>query len=232
MIGSSIAHELSNPLGGMISFIKLIKMDSSKEEAYHADILEMERLGQQCKKLVENLLVFSRRHHSSEPTSVDLRSIVEKSLHIIEVQKKTKSIKWVLELPDKVLEINGQANLLIQAICHVLQNVIDAINIGKEEEEKREVDSIYNGLIKIMLYPSKDKFIVLITSSSADVPRNQSKVLKSLFSVKKLTRYGNLSLTVASKIIAEHGGSLDIHSRVDKGTEIKISFQRLDITSL
>ena len=51
--GHYLAHEINNPLGGMISFIKLIKMESSEKTPHYTDILKMEEAGQNCKKIVE-----------------------------------------------------------------------------------------------------------------------------------------------------------------------------------
>ena len=55
---STLAHELNNPLGGMTSFIKLIRMESLPEKAHHEDLIKMEEEGQKCQKLVKDFLSF------------------------------------------------------------------------------------------------------------------------------------------------------------------------------
>ena len=216
-IGSGIAHELSNPLGGMISFIKLIKMDCPKEGPHYAEILKMEKVGQKCKKIIENLLNFSKPHYSSESTLVDLRDVIKQSIQIIELQKRAKDLKWVLEFPDKLIKVKGQANLLTQAIYNILQNSIDAIGT------REELDPMYDGLIKVELRSSEeDELTLLITDDGIGIPDPiQAKVLAPLFSTKK--SHTGLGLTVAHQIITEHGGNLDIHSHPGTGTTVKIS---------
>lgn len=226
MIGSGIAHELSNPLGGLISFIKLIKMDSSQEDTHYTDILKMEKTGQKCKEVVEDLLKFSRPYHLCPPSSIDLRKITKQSIQLIKLQ--AKNLKWEVNFPNKPLEIKGQANLLVQSIYNILQNEIDAIDSKATRE-----GSIYNGLIKIKLFESKDKFIILIKDNGADIPKSiEAKILNPLFSTKKPMSHTDLSLIIANQIIAEHEGNLDIDSHPKTGTTVKISFKRPDLTSL
>lgn len=60
MVGGSIAHELNNPLGGIISFLQLIKMELPKEDPKYEDITAMEEAAQKSKEIIQNLLDFSR----------------------------------------------------------------------------------------------------------------------------------------------------------------------------
>ena len=66
-ITSSIAHELNNPLGGILSFIHLIKTDLPPEAPLHADLAEMEKAVDKCREIVKNLLEFVRRSNPKGP---------------------------------------------------------------------------------------------------------------------------------------------------------------------
>lgn len=60
LIGGSIAHEINNPLGGLLSYIQLIRMDLPPEDPRIHDILELEKATQRCIQIVKNLLEVSR----------------------------------------------------------------------------------------------------------------------------------------------------------------------------
>lgn len=60
LIGGSIAHEINNPLGGLLSYIQLIRMDLQSDDPRRQDILEMEIATQRCVQIVKNLLEASR----------------------------------------------------------------------------------------------------------------------------------------------------------------------------
>jgi PAS domain S-box-containing protein len=83
-IGSSIAHELNNPVGGMLSFLQLIKMDLKPKDAYFADIAEMEETTRRCKDIIENLLGFARRQTTLEATLFDLKPVLLQLIQLTE----------------------------------------------------------------------------------------------------------------------------------------------------
>lgn len=56
LIGSSIAHEINNPLGGLLSYIQLIKMDLSQETTFYQDVIELEKSAKRCVNIVRSLL--------------------------------------------------------------------------------------------------------------------------------------------------------------------------------
>ena len=82
VIGSSIAHELNNPLGGMLSFIQLIRMDLKGDEPWGSDILDMENGAQRCREIVKNLLGFARRSPGDDPAGVDPHDAANRALKL------------------------------------------------------------------------------------------------------------------------------------------------------
>ena len=121
-IGSSIAHELNNPLGGMLSFLQLIKMDLPKDTPLYQDISEMEDGAKRCRDIVKNLLGFSRRS-SSDPSQIfDLREAVAQAVQITELQTRSRGVRIEQDLGEAPLEVSGDFNLLAQAVRHFLQN--------------------------------------------------------------------------------------------------------------
>src|SRR5690606_14249193 len=127
-IGSSIAHELNNPLGGMINFLQLIKMDLPKNSPLYDDILQMENAGHRCKEIVENLLGFSRRPDPSDAVDVDLREVLRQALKITELQARSLGVTVEMHWPDAPVCVLGHFNLLAQAISHILQNGFEAVS--------------------------------------------------------------------------------------------------------
>src|SRR6185312_3827248 len=118
-IGSSIAHELNNPLGGMLSFLQLILMDLKKNEPYYSEIKEMEQAVLRCRDIVQNLLSFARKQDIGEFSVVDLRTVIDRSVKLIELQSKSKGIAIALAFKEAA-QIRGNINALSQALCNVL----------------------------------------------------------------------------------------------------------------
>lgn len=218
-IGSSIAHEINNPLGGMLNFLQLIKMDLPTEDPLLPDILEMEAAGKRCKEIVENLLRFSRRQQAGDAEPVDLNEVIEQALKIIELQTRSLGITVEVRGDKKHQHVLGHFNLLSQALSHVLQNAYDAV------AEKLARSPGYNGKILIEMDSKKDQTYLTITDNGIGIsPELQNKILNPLFSTKRQNRNQGLGLTLAYQIIDEHKGQLEISSQPNVGTKVKISF--------
>src|SRR5262249_2331094 len=92
-IGSSIAHEINNPLGGMIAFLQILKGEIPKDAKHYADIVEMEQAAIRCKTIVENLLAFTRRSVSSEMQITRIGDLVKLVGNIMELQTRGLGIQ-------------------------------------------------------------------------------------------------------------------------------------------
>jgi signal transduction histidine kinase len=223
IIGSSIAHELNNPIAGMTSFLQLIKMDLRPEHECWEDVVEMETAARRCKEIVENLLGFARKQ-DSEGGQVDLAEVVAQAAQISELQTRAKGL--TIETPAKVngIFIKGNFNQLVQAVQNVLRNALEACL------EKREKEPAFRPRIECKFRQDEDEISLLIADNGPGIPKEiQSKIFNPLFTTKASGLASGLGLTVAFKIITEHRGKLEIASRWGRGTTARISFRRPDL---
>ncbi len=218
-ISSSIAHELNNPLGGMISFLQLIKMDLTEGHKNYSDIEAMYTSALRCKGIIENLLGFARRSQGEMDQKINLREIMQQSINIFELQTRSTNINIEMHAPKEPLYITGNYNLLTQALCNILQNSVEAI------KEKFKNSPRYDGQIRLELSATDGGISLVISDNGTGIePQNQSQVFNPLFTTKNPDTNSGLGLTVSFQIISDHGGSLDIFSQPMAGTSAKISF--------
>lgn len=97
LISSSIAHELNNPLGGIISYLQLMKMDLPADHQFQQDIELMHQTAQRIKKIIEELLLFSRKEESLQLEKVLLHEIVRKNIDLLQMQLKKENLKVVFQ---------------------------------------------------------------------------------------------------------------------------------------
>ncbi len=219
-IGSSIAHDINNPLGGMLNFLQLIKMDLKPDDAIRPDILEMEAAGHRCKEIVENLLSFTRRQEAPLEEPIDITQVVEQALKIIELQSRSLGIQVEVQTPTSgQAKILGHFNLLSQALSHVLQNAYEAV------AERMSQTPGYKGHVKVEIDGHAKGLTLTISDNGVGIsPEHQNKILNPLFTTKSTSRNPGLGLTLAYKILNDHGGQLEIISQPNVGTKVKISF--------
>lgn len=184
-IGSSIAHQLNNPIGGMLSHIQLLLMDMKtldfpgKDELFK-ELKEMESGTRRCADIVRDLLGFTRRGDEDQAHDHDLAEIVEQAIKITELQTRSRGIRFKLETSGAAegsLLVHGRFNLLAQAVRAVLLALLP--------ERLRDQ--------QILLTISRTEKEIEIKTSSIEVARSHGE---------------SLDLTVAEQILTEHGGRL------------------------
>jgi two-component system NtrC family sensor kinase len=242
-IGSSIAHELNNPLGGMLSFLQLIKMDldsirselGKPAEPWIEDIIEMEKGARRCRDIVQSLLGFTRKSAHDAVENIDLREVVEQALKITELQTRSMGITVVQELPQTAIETRGQFNALAQALRNFLQNAQEAI----AERQRTTSQDKTPGEIKISLRNKFDSarknmwFEIEICDNGVGFdPAIGDQIYDPMYTTKNPNSNPGLGLTVAQQIIRDHGGHLEISSTKGSGTSAKISLPALQVEAV
>lgn len=202
-IGSSIAHELNNPLGGILSFVQLIKMDLAKDHPLYEDIQSMEDGVRRCKDIVQNLLGFTRDPMVDEEKDLDLRDVIDRAIKIVELQTKSRGIELKVILPQEPCLFRGHFNLLSQALRNILQASIDAL-IEKIISQKG-----FQGFIEIRLDNKPQEFQINILDNSLGSEAASS-----------------LGLSIAGQIVHDYGGFLEISAQSRPFRVAKISLPR------
>lgn len=214
-IGSSIAHELNNPLGGMLSFTQLIKMDLPPQDKHYEDILEIEAGILRCKDIIDNLLGFTRSTSIEIKSKFTLSEAVDRAIKIIALKTKSMGIQIEVNLKFNI-SITGQLNLISQALKNILQNSADSL-----------ADSMKDRKIIITDFCEEKEWGLSICDNGKGMSQEVLKrALSPLFTTKTKGQHMGLGLPLSQQIIQDHSGKLLIISRLDQGTEAKISFSR------
>jgi two-component system NtrC family sensor kinase len=203
-IGSSIAHELNNPLGGMISFLQLIKSDLIGNEPHFEDIAEMEKGAQRCKEIIQNLLGFSRKQEASDPEPFDLRDAITQALKITDLQTRSRGIRVEALWGSEPAVVSGHLKLFSQALCHLLQNAAEAVQLKYGRAQ------LSQGHITVQLKRQPSEFEIWITDNGAS-PQGVPQ----------------MGVPLAQQLIKIHGGRLEIPTENPTGrASIKVVVPR------
>lgn len=92
LISSSIAHELNNPLGGIISYLQIMKMEIPNEHPFQEDIKFLTEASLRMKKHIEDLLFFSRKEDQVKLEKADLFEVLQKNLDLLQMQLKKEHL--------------------------------------------------------------------------------------------------------------------------------------------
>ncbi|MGZ3775145.1 MAG: histidine kinase dimerization/phospho-acceptor domain-containing protein [Pseudobdellovibrionaceae bacterium] len=204
-IGSSIAHELNNPLGGILSFTQLIKMDMNPQHPLYPDIVEMEAGVQRCKEIVQNLLGFTRNPNADQEGDVSLKEVCLRALKIVELQTKSQGIEVKIHLPGIEMMVRGHFNLLAQAMKNILQNSIDHVTDRIRHEKG------YHAVLDVEISSTLHQGITVSVTDNGTPEKNPNSPL-------------GLGVSVASQILRDHKAQLEFLLSLENKNVAKISF--------
>lgn len=217
VLASSVAHEINNPLQGILNYIKLmLKIVSGKgisperlqdfQNYLHMMGDEIERLG----GMVKNLLVFSRQS-KPEIKKADLNTIIRNSLLLMENKIRLQNIMVRLDLQEGIPNIYCDFKQIQQTMMALIINAIEAMPDG--------------GKIFITTkHIEENRVEITIIDSGAGIPREYLKnIFDPFFTTKDSAKSTGLGLFVAYGIIQDHNGTIEVTSEEGEGTTFLIT---------
>ncbi len=207
-MAAGIAHEINNPLTGILLYSSNLTKKSSDERAIKEGLAVIVRETKRCKAIVQNLLEFSR-DKEPERSLANVNEIIKKTLDILENEFRLHhvSVKSQLsrEMPDILLDVN----LIQQVFLNLLVNALEAIQ--------------ENGAITIhtRVSPDQEYEIVEISDNGCGISqKNMSKIFDPFFSTK--ANGTGLGLAVSYGIIQKHEGDIQVSSSPGQGARFTI----------
>lgn len=202
---SGIAHELNNPLTGILGFSELLlKAEMSKDDQKLVEFIHKE--GWRCKGIIEDFLSFARK---SEPSweYVSINDIINKAISLWKYQTKKKRIEIILRLDKDLPPTLGLPQRLQQAFLNILVNAYQAM----EDSGKK---------MKIMVSSACRDEVIHIRFKDNGLgisPENLDKIFEPFFTTKDSGKGTGLGLSLVYGIIDEHGGKISVKSKPGKG---------------
>jgi len=209
-LAAGIAHEINNPLGGILIYASLMAEDLPEDDAKRGDLARIVQEASRCKDIVKSLLEFARQTEPKmEPT--DINRAITDGLFFLENQALFHNIKIIKNLDPFLPFIRGNASQLKQVLINIIVNAAEAMR--------------GNGTLTITSHPSPDrKSIVLEFADTGEgIPEeNLSRIFDPFFTTKAVGKGTGLGLSTSYGIVESHGGRISVKSKVGEGTTFTI----------
>lgn len=220
LIGSSIAHELNNPIGGIYSFLQLIQMDVKNQPELSDDIEEMLRAARKSRDIVQSLLGFARKESNAEAHPFILIEVLERSAEIAKQRAEGMGMSIQTRLENSNIMLQGHPERLQLALQSVFTTALNqAQNVSAPQIEIRSFKSATHITIEIKTENINE--ITPMQNTSTD--SIQRKVQTTSLDLDRLEEE-SLTLSLAKKIIDEHYGRLEFFSQSNGSTLVKMEF--------
>ena len=218
-MAAGIAHEINNPLAGILLFssnmLKKVPKEGPIKEGLELIMQETIR----CKRIIQELLEFSREN---EPNAVlaNINDVIEQALHILENEFRLRHIRIEKQLSSEMPDILMDKNQLEQVLVNLLLNAIQAI-------EDRGIITILSDKMQ-----GGNRVKVEIADTGGGIsPEHMTKIFEPFFSTK--AKGTGLGLAVSYGIIQKHRGHIYAASRPGgQGTLFTIEIPFLPETSI
>lgn len=217
LLSSGIAHEINNPLGGILVFSQILLQELDKESPHYNDVVEIEAATQRCKTIVSSLLEFAKHRGAVEDdkrSSVSVVSAIKAALNFAKVAF-TKDVEVIENYSDENSIIFGDRNKLIQVFLNLIQNAAQAMEQG----------GTMTLLAESVVDPEdKRKYgLFTVADTGIGIPEEHIKrVFEPFFTTKEPGAGTGLGLSVCYGIIKDLGGSLDVKSNLNQGSTFTV----------
>jgi len=220
LLASGVAHELNNPLTGILTFSHLLrqKMPDKSPDAEDMDLVIRET--KRCAAIIKRLLDFAREK-LPEKKFTDLNQVIEDTVRIVEKPAHLRDIEITVDLDRTLPPIWIDADQIKQVIMNMLVNAQHAV------EEK--------GTITVSTRRATDPrppapgaepapmVVVSIVDTGCGIPeKNLRRIFDPFFTSKDVGKGTGLGLSVSHGIIEAHGGLIEVESKVGEGSTFRV----------
>lgn len=214
-LAAGVAHEVNNPINGIINLAQLIIDRAGSPEAADEYPRHIIREGERISEIVRNLLSFARPGQQ-EPQPVAVSEVLDNALALMGGQLHKRGIALDVGLPKGLPLVLARDRQIQQVFMNLISNAMHALEDkgadGPASEIRITADSI-------------DDFEI-VTVRFADngpglSPELAARVFEPFFTTKAAGRGTGLGLSVSHRIVQEHGGRI-IFDSSDKGTTVSV----------
>lgn len=211
---AGVAHELNNPMMGILNFIQYAKKKTPPTERAHEALEDAERETKRCIDIVRNLLTFSHLEKEGEESfkTTNVNTIIERVTKILSYKMRAENVELVLNLAENLPNLEAQENRIQQVMLNIIGNAIDAM----KKVEKR----------KLIIGGTGGENIVRVTITDTGEGMSEEtieQIFEPFFTTKPTGSGTGLGLSLCESIIKDHHGQLFCQSELGHGTTFTIT---------
>ena len=204
-LAAGVAHEINNPLGGILIYSHLILEDTPKTGPHYENLKKIVRETTRCKDIVKGLLEFAR---PKEPEMVptDIHDLLEKCLALMERHPLFQNIHLQTTFAPGLPRIVADGGQLQQVFMNIILNAAEAMN--------------GNGtlILKTWVDPAREEIAVEFTDTGHGIKdEDKKRLFEPFFTTKEVGKGTGLGLAISYGIIQKHRGDIEIRSDAGRG---------------
>jgi len=210
LLAAGVAHEVNTPLAVISNYIQMLAKQVPADDPRQKTIERIVKQTFRASEIVNNLLNFSRTG-AAEFVEVDMNSVLEETLTLVQHPLKTARVNVIRNYKEHLPPVLGSITRLQQVFLNLFMNARDAMPGG--------------GMVEVRTAAQNGSVEVEVTDTGMGIPpENLHRIFDPFFTTKASGRGTGLGLSVSYGIIKEHAGKVDVRSTPGKGTSFRLEF--------
>jgi PAS domain S-box-containing protein len=199
-MAAGVAHEINTPLGIILGYTQLMMDDFEEQSEAHTSLQVIERQTKACRRIVADLLKFSRQAESAK-AAININDIIQEVLAVTEHNLNINRVNIVRDFADDLPKIIGDAEKLHQVLINLFNNAQFAMEDG--------------GDLSISTEKQGAEIKITVQDSGTGIPDSiKNKIFDPFFTTKDVGKGTGLGLSVSYGIVKEHGGRIEVESPI------------------
>jgi two-component system NtrC family sensor kinase len=204
-LAAGVAHEINNPLAAIIANAQLLERDLPADADTIESLALIEEAGQRASLVVRGLLDFAHRDtYDFEPT--DINKSIQSAVALAQHEIVSRAIDLTLDLSDDLPTVAASPTHIQEVWINLIMNALDAIT--SQEGKIALSTTLRNGEV-----------MVSVSDNGSGIPEERlGKIFDPFYTTKPASRGTGLGLSLAQRIITQHGGRISVESQEGVGT--------------
>jgi signal transduction histidine kinase len=207
-LSAGVAHELNEPLGNILAFAQLACKAPSVSPQVARDLEKIVTTSLHAREVIKKLMFFARQM-PPQKISVDLNAVVQGGLYLLESRCAKQGVAIKSHLTKRLPEIIADPSQLTQVLVNLAVNAIQAMPQG--------------GVLTITTRTAAGQVALVVADTGTGMEQQVlDKIFTPFFTTKDIHEGTGLGLPVVHGIVTSHGGTINVRSRLGKGTRFEV----------
>ncbi|MEO8167681.1 MAG: ATP-binding protein, partial [bacterium] len=220
-LSASVAHEINNPLSGVLNLSmlmqRIVKDDGippTRIEEFKKYLSQVVQETGRVGRIVQDLLAFSRRSKPQQHANVNLNAIITTTVNLIGHKLKLMNVGIDLALDETLPLINCDASQMQQVLINLVMN-------GAEAAQTKPQGHV---TVSTAMTAKRDELVLEVRDNGDGIaPVHLAKIFTPFFTTKAEGKGVGLGLAVVYGIVQAHSGDIEVRSGVGEGTTFKVT---------
>jgi signal transduction histidine kinase len=219
---STVSHELRTPITSIIGYLEVLADGTVGDlDAAQLELVgRVDRNSHRLLRLVEDLLRLSQIESSAlsiDAVPTDLRDVVTAAYDAVAWLLDPRSLELTVDLPERSVQLAGDPEELERMVVNLLSNAVKFTPDG--------------GRVEVRVQADDHAATLVVTDTGMGIPESEqgqlfTRFFRSAAATEQAIQGTGLGLTIVQAIVALHGGSIEVESRVDRGTTVTVRLPR------